>query len=215
LGPEKIRENPRFQDLTEIGYEFKTAYGEDAEIFYAAEIHDEKEMLFYEKGIAKLIVDGDESFLVREKILAFGKSPLELCRHNARKLTDLSTAVNQHLIVTSYLPQSYLEALIQPNCVITSSDSGLNVIRMQEGSLLGRNDGQIEALTAKELPSCSFFREAVEKIIMDQMAIPKVLPNVLKLEPRKRPKDPEKGMIIFNETTNNFEKFDGFRWSPF
>jgi hypothetical protein len=225
LGTAPVRLIPKFKDIAIADCEFREAYGEDTKIFYALQKHNEKEVLLYERGIGKLEKDGEDYILVREKVIAFGKSPLECSRHIAKNLPDLSTTSNEFIIVTSYLPTSYLEALIYPNCIISSSENGLNIVNVPANSLVGRSEKQIEALTEKELPSIPFFISSVTKALQgflepiflkcQSLTVSNVLSNVLTLKPTHRPDSPSQGTIIFNIETKNFEKFDGAKWTPF
>ena len=187
LGPDAIKDFPRFQYLDVSGVQtFDEAFGEDTACFYVLEKYNNSSLLYYERGLGYV----ESGNLVRDIPLAQGLDPTQLePPSTVRPLFECDS--DELLVATAKFPTSYLEALLSPHSVLTSTDEIPQITVMPSGSILGRLDGNIEAIEAIELAESTFLKNTLSNYTGNVSA------KGLTLAPITRPTSPQNGTIYF------------------
>ena len=187
----------------------------------------EKRQTSGEKGIAHIIKEKDKYFLKRTHLYA---------RAREEGLFDASTEdgfsaydLDDYLIIGCYMPNNFTELFILDNSILcTSEPLTPHPVQLEENCLIGRLDGDVQAIDNKELALILGHEHLIESLLKNDAPIlagsnyfellsknSKILANQIIAKPSKRrPSNREKGSIIFNEKNNCFEGFDGAKWRP-
>lgn len=209
---EKAKQSKNLNEFELLGLEFSEAkfapidfsqacgfceYDEDNYFIYIAEKHNEKEVVFVEKGIGQY----KEGKIKRKQALCSGNNSENLALTN--RLYNFTTNEGEFLVVFSSVPENYAEALMTPHSVISSNEQTIQITQLPPNSILGRKDNSVEALVSSELTD----------IITESLSQADVLAKQFTCAPLPtRPQNPNPGTIIFNEETGDFEGFNGSFW---
>ena len=203
----------------------------DTYFFYTIEQYKDKKedgkkvLRTYERGIAQILKKRQKYFLDRLYLFE-GKND----DHETTPLGFISYEENEYIIIGSYKPENHYEVYAMPHGVAHTSDEPFapEVTQIEEFSVLGRLDGEIESINQEELKKILNYVPAVDEI--QQTTSPLLLStNYIELQgknslissdrlvckPRKtRPRTLDVGSIIFNSKQNRFEGYDGQKWRP-
>ena len=134
-----------------------------------------------------------------------------------------------YLIVGTYLPSAFLDYChIAHSTVCTTNPGRPEPVHIEPNSLLGRTDDDIQSINREELGlilghehlvgslakttapilvgSAYFELLGKNSIVSSDQFVCKPL--------SRRPRNKERGSIIFNDKENRFEGFDGTKWRP-
>jgi len=197
--------------------------------YYIAQRNKNGVIIRSEKGVGEVIEFKSQYFLIREFPTSHYDGTYEA---PARPHTLIDFLPNLPLTISSFIPDTYYQALLSPFSVLCSIEAFTpSPVELEENTLLGRKDDLIQSIDKDEL----------REILTDQSIIAAIgeNPNVLKIQGRGvnlskqdsllsthilhvkpaydsevRPTKPRRGSIIFNDETKNFEGYNGKEWKP-
>jgi hypothetical protein len=203
---ESIKNFPPFANLQlNIETTFADAFGEDSVIFYEVHKYNLEKIVYVERGLGRL----EGNYFVRDKVVSRGIDTAHFIPSENPTPKDIPQSSDELIVLLTYYPENYQGALLVPNSVITSSSNLVQLTTLPNNSLLGRLDGDIEAVTFHELQESAPFVDVVKKVLK---AIGTVFAKALTLSPRKRPKRAQKGTLIYNKDTDCVEVYNGTEW---
>ncbi len=198
LGPQSLLSEVKYSNLNlKDAQDIASKHDVGSLLFYTLERHTENLVVGVEKGIGRLEKEGDSYYINRLVAIFRGKRPDSL--KLATKIADFETARDTYLVIGTSAPSTIQEMLFLPHCIVSSNERGIQTTPIPENSLVGRLEGDIEALNYTELAEL----------------LGNVSPKLITLAPSGRPENPKEGTIIFNETTRVFEKYDRNGWGQF
>jgi len=220
----------RFARYIQEEHSLRQVINPDVEFFYTIENCDStdvnsRKVIHVERGLAHVERDKEDFFLVRDVILEAlqqGDDDLVTLEDGSLDFPD-----DTYLIVGSYIPANYIELYYKEHSVICSTEPLTpSPVEISENSLLGRLDGEIKSIDSKDLSFIltpdyvvNSLKDNNDPILVATKHFEmlndksKLLTGhvVLKSRPSK-PRNREKGSIIFNSSTNSLEFFDGSKW---
>ena len=188
---------------------------------------DKQSCLTREYGFGEINKKGRNLYLKREGVINFfdGINTIKVtpkCFHIYDK--------NSILIVKSIVPENYIDIFTYPYSVLCSIEpSTPTPVELEEKTLLGRLDDEIQSIDKDELRSIltdeniiSAVSETKDDINLNSKYINLINDNANLVSPvitakpvhnnSKKPDKPQRGSIIFNTDENCFEGYDGRRW---
>ena len=133
---------------------FISIFDLDHNFYYRIDRIHKGDSIANEVGLGELVENSGNIVMLRtqpmyvtavgeDRRAAYGTKPLNF------------TAVTDTLMVTSYIPMNVVEALPDPNMIITSlGDHHPHPLKVEEGSVIGRKqDGTIDSIKFNELPA--------------------------------------------------------------
>lgn len=148
-------------------HSFFVVYGLDCKFFYIAKIYDPKKVRSYEVGLGYLYEKDGNFFLNRFRPLYFSEGE-ELPSPVYFKPRPLITSSPELLIVSTYVPQSYIEVLTDDNSIITSVAPHVpSSVVVNKDSLVGRLGDNIESINIKDLCKNPVFSQTVVDSLKD------------------------------------------------
>ncbi|MFM9151749.1 MAG: hypothetical protein ACKOPU_05715 [Candidatus Planktophila sp.] len=192
---------------------FMSAFGLDHKFYYRLEKYNNRVLIDLEIGIGHLYQESPSVILLKRL------QPL-LYKHGSDPIGPTFRPVNafmchdkdDYLVVQSYHAQSLPELLIDSNSLVVSSeDNPLNILNIEENSVVGRLDGQATSISIYDLLSriASYTKQIV--LSCSQLDVKKLKTKILQLIPSKSTQA-KKGSLIYNEENDTIEYFDGSRW---
>lgn len=148
----------------------------------------------YESGLAQIVASGNRYLLDRKKPIFYfdGESK------NYRNFFNNFTGPKLFLQVSP--PENIQETLVYGNSVPCTSSSGtISSIVLQNNTLLGCKDNEIQSIDGNEL-SEMFSQDMVKNL------------SSMRLTPTSRPTNPPRGTIIYNNISNTIEFYNGNTW---
>lgn len=198
LGPEALLSEAFYRDLNLIeAQNIASNHVLDSYLFYILEKHTPAAIVSVEKGIGKLEKEGENYYINRLVPISQGKRPdvLKL----GLKIADFEATRDTYLVIGTTAPSNINELLFLPHSMVSSNDKGVQTTPVPENSLVGRLDGDIEALNNIDLAQI----------------IGNVLLNHIRLAPSQEPTEPSTGTIYFDNVSNKFLGYDGTQWKEF
>jgi len=206
----------------------RQSFDENTSFFYTIENFDSEDVnsrqkTHAERGLANVSQEGDKFFLNRIVCIETAQKEDDLPYEDGFLVFDENT----YLVVGSYIPRNYIDLFYENNAVICSTDAQTpSPIQINENSLLGRLENEIQSIDGQELALILTTNFTVESLQANSSPLllsakhVEVLDNNSKLSsahmvarPRKtRPKNREAGSIIFNEKKKCLEFFNGIKW---
>jgi hypothetical protein len=196
---------------------FLVAFGLDHRFYYSLEKYNNRKLIDLEIGIGHLFQEAPDIILLKRS------QPL-LYKHGDEQIGPIARPVHafmchdpdDYLVVKSYHAQSLPELLVDPHSLIVSiPDDPLNILNVDENSVIGRLDGNITSLSILDLctKATNLFTEYTKQIILScsQLDVKKLKTKILQLTPSK-PTQAKKGSFIYNEEHDTIQYFDGSRW---
>lgn len=202
--------------------------------FYIAEQCDCSSHLrtvtFYEKGVGELYKKGRKFYLKRERATYFndsgtGEYPAPPSAfHNFEK--------DAHIIIKSIIPDQYLDLFAYPYSVLCSIEPYTPTpVELEESSVIGRLNDQVQSIDKDELRQILTDQNIVGAVQdnQDNLLLNSKVVDLVNRESRIstpvihiksvhnnsiKPVNPNRGSIIFNDETGNFEGFNGNDWVP-
>jgi len=185
---------------------------------------------FYEKGVGELYKKGRKFYLKRERATFFSD-------HDSGEYPAPPNALHNfdpdsHIIVKSIIPDQYLELFVYPNSVLCSIEPYTPTpVELEESTLVGRLNDSIQSIDKDELRQILtdqnivgavqdntnnlLLNSKVVDLVHGDSRISTPLVHVKSIHSNsRRPKNPARGSLIFNDETGNFEGFDGNNWIP-
>lgn len=176
-----------------------------------------------ETGIGKLTETNGAYKLVRI---------IHLYQNSLRTQKDtgfLNFKQQSYIKVTATVPENFKDCLIEDFTVIACNKRFVPTpVQLQEKTLLGRLNDQVQSIDSSELRSIlgdSNIVDAVEStnksLSLQSKVVDLVSPESrvtsasFRARPRKRPPNPQRGDVIFNSDSNCFEGYDGTSWVQF
>lgn len=195
LGPESLTAESKFAQLNVL--ESKTiaqTHEVGAFIYYTLEEHSQSSIIRYEKGLGRLEKVENNYYIDRLTALSqgkFGESPT-----NNQQIADFESDRDTFLVIGTSAPSNIYEALILPHSMVSSGGSGIQITPIEQNSLVGRLDGDIEALNLNEVAE-----------LLGNVSL-----NAIRLAPRNRPDSAETGTMYFDQDLNRLCYWDGTNW---
>lgn len=130
---------------------FISIYDLDHSFYYRIDRLSDKESVANEVGIGNLMEHEGNIILVRSQpMYVTPKGEERMCAYGCNPL-DFSH-VRETIMVTSYIPTNIVEALPDPNMIITSLDDHLpHPLKVEKNSVIGRLEGTIESVSLDDL----------------------------------------------------------------
>jgi len=196
---------------------FIKAFGLDSKFYYRLEKYNKKQLVDLEIGIGHLIEEAPGLILLKRF------QPI-LYKHGSEPIGPVLRPVDafryrdpdDYIIVQSYHAHSLPELLVDPHSLVASSaDNPINIVNVDEHSLIGRLDGNITSLAISEIckKTTDLLLGYTKQLILScsQLDVKKLKTKILQLVPQDII-DAKKGSIVYNETDDTVEYFDGSRW---
>jgi len=201
-----ISEENSFSNVFECG----------SKILYQIDLYHEGSCDFSEVGIGILIEEDGEKILRRIKPIKIILGGID--NYDISKLYHFKCCAKDIVIVTSYNSHILNELLFEDNCIITSvSHLHPTCVKVEENSILGRNDGDLENIPLDSLSSNKLFvKSAIESICKTtrQLILQSKALCVSALQLRPSNYCPEKeGIMKYNKDRKCIEFFDGENWN--
>ena len=166
---------------------FLSIYDLANSFYYRIDILVGQDSIANEIGVGELTEHEGNIVLIRTQPLYVQPPGDERCVAYGCNSLDVSEYNN--VMVTSYVPTNIIEALPDPHMVITSiGDHHPHPVKVEEDSILGRRDGDIESLKISEI-------SAVAPTYKNMHDAPKI-----------------KGSIIYSEEWDCLKWYNGKEW---
>ena len=205
------------------------AFDTDTEFFYTIENFDStdinsRELIHLERGLGHIEKSGKTSHFIRDVVLEVQQRDSDL---PIGKDGHLDFPDDCYLVIGSYIPRNYIDLFYNEHSIVCSTGALTpSPIEIEENSVVGRLHGEIKSLDSEDL--CFILTtDYVIKSLKDINAPiliatnhfemlndkSKLLTGHVVLKSRQgKPRNREKGSIIFNSSTNSLEFFDGSKW---
>jgi len=195
LGPEALLEETKFKRLnTDDANTIAETHEVESYLFYTVERHTETEIVSVERGVGKLEKEGKAHFINRLLPISRGKTAENLLP--SAQISDFEETRDTFLVIGTSAPSNINELLFLPHSVASTNAEGVQTTPIPENCLLGRREGDIEAL--------------------DNTEVGEVLGNVslkrITLAPSPVPTDPANGMMFFNENIREIQVYIDGEW---
>tara|TARA_Y100001938_G_scaffold147847_1_gene230022 strand:+ start:932 stop:1714 length:783 start_codon:yes stop_codon:yes gene_type:complete len=207
----------------------RKTFPDDVHFFYTIENFDGKgqetrTLVQAERGLGRVVKQRKRFFLERVTLIE---------SHDQTSDTPVDEdgffvfPEDEYLVVNSFIPLHYAQTLIFENSVICSSESFTPYpVQIQENSVLGRTDGDVESISSEELALILTTDFAVDSLQSNSRPLllgsdhvevtnpkTKLVSSHLVVKPRDgRPRNRQAGTIVFNSKKNCLEFFDGVEW---
>ena len=196
---------------------FLNLFGLDSKFFYILERINNKTVVQYEHGIAHLDDIGGKIVLKRSLPISYGtNSNTQYPCYNGP--SEFITSEGEYVIAYSTMPFSYLEALAQENCVLTSSaDFTPQPVQLNKNSVLARLDDKIISLSLHDENFRNIIVEAFQsytnqlKLKTSKLDVNKLSLKQLNISPSSQSSS-KKGAFIYNEQKDCLQYYDGTKW---
>lgn len=130
---------------------FFSVYGLDCKFFYNAQQFRSSKVFRYEVGLGYLENHDGSFVLKRSQPLFFSEYDQEISQVSGNP-RPLVCGPNEFLIVTTYLPRTYLEILTDANCIITSvAPHTPSIVHIDDNSLIGRFGEHIDSHSIEQI----------------------------------------------------------------
>ena len=184
-----------------------------------------RKLLLSETGIGELGSSEDKIILNREHV--FEQSLEDEFYTPVTSESFLKFDSDSYLILTTYIPTDYIQLCSQEHAVICTTDPfAPTPVELSTNTVLGRADGNIEALDSTEIHKILGYTDPTEavKSYTDSLVLATslleltgsdalVVCNQLHIRSRSAyPATKTKGYLIFNDGTKSFEAYDGTGW---
>jgi hypothetical protein len=195
---------------------FSNIFGFDCKFYYKIDKFCSEKIIDTEIGIGHLVKENDLIILKRDRGIFYKHEDGPVCSIIRPVHAFSCFKDDEYLIIQSYHPHSLPELLVDPHSLIVSSpDNCVNVVNMDENSILGRLDGNVTSVSISELCTkvTNLLFDYTKQIILScsQLDVKKLKTKILQLIPSK-PAQAKKGSIIYNEEHDIIQYFDGSRW---
>lgn len=201
---------------------FFSVYGLDCKFFYIAQQFKNNKVFKYEVGIGYLQQVDDKFVLKRSQPLYFSEydgvaNPVIgaprpfLCQHD------------EYLVVTTYIPRSYLELLTDDNCIITSVAPHVpSITYISEDSLVGRFGENIQAVPVNNIKDIPSFSQAIVDSLTQytkqltfkssKITSKSISTDYLSFKPTNSKPPAKDGTLYFNKDNNTFSYYADNEW---
>lgn len=196
---------------------FLVVFGLTNKFYYRLEKYNNHQSIDLEIGIGHLIQEAPNIILLRRLqpiLYKHGDEPIGpiIKPVNAFDCND----PNDYLLVQSYHGHSLPELLIDPHSlVVSSTDNPLNILNVEENSLVGRLEDNVTSLSIVDIcnKATSLLFDYTKQIVLScsQLDVKKLKTKILQLTPSKSPQA-KRGSFIYNEEQDTLQYFDGSRW---
>jgi hypothetical protein len=182
---------------------------------------------FSELGIGELQIRDNQHYLRRET--AFEQKTLEDGVHFPLPNHFLPFDPADYVSVSTYMPTDFIQLCAQEHSALCTTDTYVATpVELDTNTVLGRSDGNIEALGSTEIHNILGYSDPSDavknytgslilatsllELIGDNS---KVVSHQLHLRSRvDHPSTRTKGYLIFNDNKRAFEGYDGTKWRP-
>lgn len=147
----------------------------------------------------------------------------------------LNFAENDNIFIRTVVPQDLITYIsTQPNSVLVSDSEGKPLtIELTSGTVLGFKDGELSAIGSTEIQEDIITPTNIVDAITSETGPITLITSTLSLgDPNSimkasvvqaspvytntnKPQSPQRGMIIYNSDTNQFEGYNGTSWQSF
>jgi hypothetical protein len=132
---------------------FKQAFKTKEKFFYKIVQHGPIKISKYEVGVGHIESKNNKFLLIRDKAFYFSTDGENVSIDNDRFL-NFECLPDEFLVISQYVPYSYIELLYEPHSVIVSEDAFLPFsVDIKKNSVLGRKGGLIESIKIEDLLS--------------------------------------------------------------
>lgn len=221
LGTESLSDLDDYKVAIKVGSissatnSFISIFGTNVKLFYNLE-HICEVNGFVERGIGYIEQRDSKFYLKRAKPFFIIQDKTFLAVDRVRPIAcDNKTS---HIIVTSYVPSTINEVLVDTNSVITAQIPHIPTsIVVDEHSVLGRTDGELSSIPIDSLIEEEKVRNTVTTYTKNlsfkspKVDVKRLATNDIQLNPR--PSAPErKGVLYYDETDDCLKYYDGTGW---
>jgi hypothetical protein len=202
--------------LQSCKHSFSSVFGTDCKFYYSLVKYKNQDVINIEIGIGYLIQEEDRFLLRRVQPIFYKQGNSDFINITYSVDVFRPQSEDEYLVVFSHNPTTLNELLIDPHCVVTSSEtSPLNATQINNNSVLGRLDNDIQSISLDQLSDKT--RELItsysKQIVLgcSQLDVKKLKTSSLQLKPSNRPQSKE-GTLTYNENTKALEYYDGEQW---
>ena len=206
----------------------RNSFDKDTHFFYTIEKFDStdtnsRKITHAERGLAHIEKNRKKFTLKRDVCIESVQRDDDLPTENSFITFEEGT----YLVIGSYIPKNYIDLLIEEHSVICSIEaSSPSPVQINQSSVLGRLDGDIQSLGRKELGliltpdyTVSSLKASSSPLLLSSEYI-EVLSDKSALScahfiarpSDSRPKNREQGSLIFNKNKKCLEYFNGSKW---
>lgn len=213
-------------EYTSILHEVKLlqdTYLPEQNFFYKIQCFDSekpgRKLICGERGVGEIYKRYRKHYLKREHSTHFEDAQGE--RKSGGYIANFPQ--NCFIVCYSYIPQHFLDLLVYPNSVICSINANEPTpVELEERTLLGRINDQIQSIDAAELRQIFGDENIVDAVACSpvlNLNSPQARLSTTAIQFRPvynnsyRP-NPLRGTIAYNAETNCFEGYDGAAWRP-
>ena len=198
---------------------FANVFGFDCKFYYKLDKYCDGRLVDTEIGVGYLIQDHELVLLRRDRPVLYRHEDGPICPIVQPVHAFSCFKDTEYLIVQSYQPSSIPELLIDPfSLVVSTEDNPTNTVQLEQNSLLGRLEENAQSISLSSIKDyvqkslCEHTKQLV--LSCSQLDVKKIKTDVLQFKPSNI-KNAKKGSLIYNETSNAIEYFDGERWRTF
>ena len=219
-------------DLSEVVTQsglLQQAYPENREFLYLIQEFNSSEsdrvLISSEMGIGKIQKTSDKYYLKREYAARY----YDGVNYYISDGNSINFAETSFLVCSSFLPESYLDALVYSNSVLCSNEyNGPVGVDIPPSSILGRLNGNIQSLDKNELRlvlTDENIIDAIEQSSKNLTFLCQSLnlsangarlstPSIRVLPSYNNTNRPiaQRGTVIYNDQTNRLEVYNGADW---
>ena len=204
------------EPLSSDKHSFKSVFGLNTKFYYVIHKYKQKEVTNIEIGIGYLVEEDNKIFLKRARPMAFKQTNGPITSTQIAVDVFRPQSEDEYLIVNSYAPTLLTELLVDPNCIIYSSEScPINVLSVDTNSIIARLDDDITSLPISDLSeqTLELLLTYTKQIVLDcsQLDVKKLKTSCLQLKPSSR-SGAKEGSIIYNSSNKCIEYYTGSEW---
>tara|TARA_B100002019_G_scaffold107389_2_gene92214 strand:- start:1619 stop:2395 length:777 start_codon:yes stop_codon:yes gene_type:complete len=218
----------RFTGVLPEETSLRKSFDLETEFFYTIENFDSdnifsRQLAQYERGLAHIEKSGDKLILVRDVCIEFE----QISESSSTRSGFIKFPEDTYLVINSYIPNNYLDLYLKNNSVVCSTAPKTpSPVEIEENSVLGRLEGEIQSVGSSELALILTPDYTVDSLQATSRPIliasdyveltsdkSKLVTSQFVLKPRQsKPRNRQAGSIIFNEKTKSLEFFNGTGW---
>lgn len=196
---------------------FKNVFGYNVNFFYIIEKIENDTVTSYERGIASIYKQNDNTYLDRKLSFVIGQNSVLATVNSSGKPIEFGP-LNNNLIIYSTLPPTYFECLSPSHCVLTSSEGCIpQPVVLHNDTFLGRLDNGIEdisfsdsRLIDKIINLITKFTKQL-KLKTSKLSLKRIETEILDLVPSSNPQA-KIGTLVYDKETNELKVYDGKYW---
>lgn len=189
---------------------FLKVFGLENKFFYVIELIEDNITTRYERGLGYIYKVDNTIYLKQSDPILTG--PNRSCCSPCNNKPTCFASNEGILIIHSYIPTSHLETMVDPHTVLTSSGPCFpHPVVLENNTVLGRLSGNIQPIS---LNSELFINPVTNYKKPLNLKTSRLLCGLFNLKPQTQPQPNKckKGDIIYNESSNQLQYYNGSNW---